>query len=468
MNHEPLLRRTFLKSFGAALSLGAVGAASPRPPNVVFILGDDVGWTDLACYGSGYHETPNLDRLCRQGMKFTDAHATAQCAPTRACLMTGRDVGRHGIWAVERLRGPEEFRKMVPPPNNTELPLNETIIPQVLRSAGYATGMFGKWHLGEEGDYLPSRRGFDEAIVTVQGRHFGFDTKPHVDLSPEKYLADFITDRALSFIDTHKSAPFFLYLPHFAVHIPLQAKEAGIEKFKNKLPTERHRNPVYAAMLESVDESVGRIMKKLDDLKLAENTVFIFYSDNGGVGGYLREGFNYAGSPTDNYPLRGGKGMLYEGGIRVPMIVRWPGVVKPNSLCREPVTCTDFFPTLMDIAGAKAPKNTLDGVSLTPLLRSSGQGALKREAIYWHYPSYLQAEGKKGAWRIEPSGAIRAGKYKLIERLEDGRLELYDLEADLGESQNLAAQMPEKAQELRRKLAEWRRTTNAPMPLAKN
>jgi arylsulfatase A-like enzyme len=469
MPYQPVLRRDVLKSLGAALSFSPTPGP---PPNILLILGDDVGWTDLACYGSRYHETPNLNRLRQQGMKFTEAYTNAaQCAPTRACLLTGRDVGRHGVWAVDRLRGLEKFRRMEPPPANTELPLTEITIAQALRSAGYATAMYGKWHLGEEGEYHPSRRGFDEAILTTTdpGRHFDFVTKPHVAHSPQEYLADFITNRAIAFVEAHRKTPFFLYLPHFAVHRPLQARESVIARYRNKPPDKRHSNAIYAAMLESIDTSVGRLMRSLDDLSLADNTVVIFYSDNGGVGGFEREGLTWGGrSPTDNYPLRGGKGMLYEGGTRVPLIVRWPGVIQPHSSCSKPVTSTDFFPTLLEAAGPKPLAIALDGVSLMPLLRSSGQAAFTRKPLYWHYPGYLQADAAKGTWRIEPSGAIRAGKYKLIERFEDGRLELYDLEADLGESHNLAARMPEKAQELRQTLVQWRRSTNAPMPARKS
>lgn len=469
MHDKQLARRDFLVSLGSPLFLNP---AAGRKPNIVLILGDDVGWTDLACYGSQYHETPNLDRLRRQGMKFTDAYTNAaQCAPTRACLLTGRDVGRHGVWAVDRVRGLEKFRTMEPPPANTELPMGETTIAQALRSAGYATGMFGKWHLGEEGDYHPSHRGFDEAILTTTdpGRHFDFITKPHVPHSLNEYLADFITDRAVAFIEAHKKAPFFLYLPHFAVHRPLRAKESAIAKYKKKPPAERHSDPIYAAMLESIDDSAGRVMKALDDHGIADDTILIFYSDNGGVGGFEREGLSWGGrSPTDNYPLRGGKGMLYEGGIRVPLIVRWPKVVRAQSVCREPITSTNFFPTLIEAAGVKPPHATLDSVSMAPLLRSSGGASLKHQRLYWHYPGYLQAEAEKGTWRITPSGAIRDGKYKLIERFEDARLELYDLQADISESHDLASRMPEKAQDLRRKLALWRRLTNAPMPARKS
>ena len=454
--------------------LAASVAAADRPPNIVLILADDLGWTDLGSYGSRYYETPNIDRLRSEGLKFTSAYTSAaQCAPTRACLMTGRDLGRHGVWAVDRIRGKEKFRKMVPPVNHTELPLSERTIGDALKSAGYTTGMFGKWHLGNEGAHYPAKRGFDRALINVlhPARHFRFQTIPPVEVDPKTYLADFLTDCALEFLEASQEKPFFLYLPHFAVHGPIDAKADKIGKFEKKESDGRHSNATYAAMIESLDESVGRVVAKVDELGIAENTVVIFYSDNGGAGGYEREGVQWVSGtqgkpfqPTDNFPLRGGKGMLYEGGIRVPMIVRWPRVVEAGSQTDESVTSTDFFPTLVELANASSPEQELDGVSLVSLLRSSGRRRLASKALHWHYPSYLQGDAEKGTGRITPSGAIRAGDYKLLEWFEDGRLELYNLRDDLGEQKDLAAVMPAKVTELQAQLATWRERTNAPMP----
>lgn len=481
--------------WASGLALAAqdqVQSSAQRPPSIVLILADDLGWTDLGCYGSRYYETPYLDRLAREGMRFTQAYASAaQCAPTRACLMTGRDVGRHGIWAVERLKGLEQFRRMIPPGNNTSLPLDEITIADALRKAGYRTGMFGKWHLGAEEPYQPRNRGFDDALTFKEDyQHIGFTTRPPSTIKPGTYLADFLTDQAVRFIEENKDRPFFLYLPHFSVHGPIIAKPELVPHYERKPPDRGHRNPAYAAMIQSLDESVGRIAARIDALGLAENTLLVFTSDNGGAGGYERDGISWF-SPTSNEPLRGGKGMLYEGGIRVPLIARWPGVVAAGTTSEAQVISTDFFPTFLALAGfplreVRSPTtgnvvtsllattgrepdagHALDGVSVLPVLRGAARATPGRDALHWHYPSYLHAEKEKGTWRITPSGAIRSGDWKLIERFEDGRLELYDLGRDPGETHDLARKMPEKAEALRRRLADWRRATGASMPVAK-
>jgi arylsulfatase A-like enzyme len=350
---------------------------------------------------------------------------------------------------------------MIVPANVTNLPLDRVTVAQALKAAGYATGHFGKWHLGNGAQYHPGQRGFDEAIVSA-GKHFDFNTNPKVDVPAGTYLADFLTDQAVRFIEKNRDKPFFLYLPHFGVHSPYQAKKDLIAKYEKKQPADGHRDPTYAAMIDSVDQSVGRVLAKLDELKLADNTVVIFSSDNGGVGGYQAAGVPARGV-TDNAPLRGGKGMLYEGGIRVPFLVRWPGVVKPNSTCDEPAVHVDIFPTFVELAGGKKPEQPLDGVSLVPLFRDP-EARLKREAIYYHFPGYL--EGGTG-WRTTPVGMIRAGDWKLLEFFEDGRLELYNVKEDIGEKKNLAAQMPDRVKELHGKLVAWRKQVNAAMPKLK-
>jgi len=347
--------------------------------------------------------------------------------------------------------------------NVTELPSDKITIAQTLKGAGYATAMFGKWHLGNNGNYHPGKRGFDEAIVSM-GAHFDFVTNPKVEYPKGQYLADFLTDKAVDFIQRHKDGPFFLYLPHFAVHAPHDAKPDLIAKFKPKPPVGGHNNPTYAAMIYSVDESVGRVMKTLDELGLSDNTVLIFSSDNGGVGGYVREGIKQAGDITDNFPLRSGKGSLYEGGTRDPFIVRWPGKVKPGSTCDVPAIHVDVYPTFLEIAGVKAPANyTLDGESLVKLFRD-GSASLKRDAIYQHFPGYLGAG--PGSWRTTPVGTIEIGDWKLMEFFEDSRLELYNLRADIGEKKNLATDMPDKTKELHERLLAWRKDLDAKMPTA--
>lgn len=452
-------------SLFALLSL-AVGVATTQaaPPNIVYILADDLGWTDLAVQGSGYYETPNIDRLAKQGVRFTRYHNAQNCQPTRAALMSGQYAARTGVYTVGNIdRFPWQTRTLRPVDNVVQLPLDKITVAQSLKKAGYATGMFGKWHLGESGGHHPGQRGFDEAIVSA-GQHFDFKTNPKTEYPAGTYLADFLTDKAVDFIKRHKEDPFFLYLPHYGVHAPHHAKKDLIEKFKPKAAVGGHHDPTYAAMIASLDESVGRVMATLDELKLSENTVVIFSSDNGGVGGYTREGLKRAGDITDNAPLRSGKGSLHEGGTRVPFIVRWPAAAKGGVTCEVPAIHVDIYPTFLALAGAQPPANyPLDGESLVPLLRDPA-AKLQREAIYQHFPGYLGAGG--GTWRTTPVGVIDSGDWKLMEFYEDGRLELYNLRDDLSEKRNLAAEQPEKVKELHAKLVAWRTEIKAPMPTA--
>lgn len=439
-------------------------AAAADKPNIIFILADDLGYTDVACYGSKYYETPNIDRLAAEGLRFTDGYTCGpNCQPTRAALMSGQYGPRTGVYTVGGIdRFNWQSRPLRPVDNVTELPLTKITLAQSLKQAGYATGMFGKWHLGNRGPHHPGQRGFDEAIESA-GAHFDFNTDPKVDHPKDQYLADFLTDKAVDFIRRHKDEPFFLYLPHFGVHSPYQAKAELIEKFKPKPPAGGHHDPTYAAMIYSVDESVGRVLALLDELKLAGRTLLIFSSDNGGVGGYQREGIKQEKSITDNAPLRGGKGMLYEGGIRVPYLFRWPGKIPPGTTCGQPINSVDLYPTLLEIAGAKAPPDyPLDGVSYARLLTSGGKETLKRDAIYWHFPGYLGAGAN--AWRTTPAGAVRAGDWKLQEFFEDGRLELYNLREDPGQTNNLITKSPAQARQLHEKLVAWRKQIRAPMP----
>jgi arylsulfatase A-like enzyme len=456
-------------AFNAAVLLAPLAAlhAADTPaqkPNIVFILADDLGWTDTATYGSKYYETPNIDRLAAQGMKLTRYHNCQNCQPTRAALMTGQYAARTGVYTVGSIqRFAWQSRPLRPVDNVQQLPLDRSTIAQQLKGAGYATAMFGKWHLGEDPEHHPAKRGFDEAIVSM-GKHFNFKTNPKTSYPPGTYLADFLTGKAVEFITRKRDEPFFLYLPHFGVHSPHQAKKDLIEHFEPKPPVGGHHDPTYAAMIASVDNSVGRVMKTLDELGLADNTVLIFSSDNGGVGGYEREGVK-GGDITDNVPLRSGKGSLYEGGTRDPFIVRWPGVTKAGTTCDVPTIHVDVFPTLLEIAGAAKPNHVLDGESLVKLFRDPN-ASLKREAIFQHFPGYLGGGG--GTWRTTPVGLVEVGDWKLMEFFEDDRLELYDLKHDIGETKNLANEMPEKTKDLHATMLAWREAIHAPMPTKNN
>ena len=472
----PLLRLASLLLVGCFAPLLAVD----RPPNIVFVLADDLGWTDLGSFGSKYYETPNIDRLAAQGMRLTNHHHCQNCTPTRAALLSGQYGARTGVYTVG---GTDRFdwsrRSLRPVDNLTKLSLDRDTFADQLKKAGYATGMFGKWHIGNTPEYHPAKRGFDEAIES-SGKHFDFETTPKTPYPKGQYLADFLTDQAVDFIQRNQAKPFLLYLPHFGVHSPIHAKPDLIAKFKGKPGVGGHRSPIYAAMIASVDESVGRVMAKLEELKLADNTVFIFASDNGGVGGYdrpdglIREPGKEAkgkkakagddvdsGGITDNTPLRSGKGSLYEGGVRVPFIVRWPGKVAAGSALDAPTAHVDLFPTLLDLAGAAKPRQALDGESLLPVMLGKTP-SLKRDAIFQHFPGYLGSG--PGLWRTTPVSLIHAGDWKLMEFLEDGHLELYNLKDDLGETKNLATTNPDKAKELHARLIAWRQETKAPMP----
>lgn len=454
INKKQFSRRNFLKSLGyiAAGSSLPLYSSNSKKPNFVFILIDDMGWPDIGCYGNKFHETPNTDRLASQGMRFTDAYAACPvCSPTRASIISGQYPARVGItdFIPGHWRPYEKLR--VPKNKQQYLPLEITTFAEALKPAGYTSGTFGKWHLGSKKHY-PDKQGFDTMLVH-SGRHFKFRTFPPVKIKKDEYLSEFLTRQSEEFLETNKDKPFLLYLSHYAVHIPLEARDELIEKYKNKpAPPEGVNNPVYAAMVEHVDRSVGRILKKLDELNLSKNTVVFFFSDNGG----LRQNYKKKGPiVSSNAPLRDEKGTLYEGGIREPLIVRWPGKVKSGSTCDTPVTSVDFYPTFLDIAGINnRTDQILDGQSILPLLKNSS--SFKRDAIYWHYPHYHHST---------PAGAIRQGNYKLIEFYEDGRLELYNLKKDIGEKNNLAEKMPEKTRKLKQKLEIWRKSVKCQMPI---
>ncbi len=439
-------------------------SALPDKPNIVYIMADDLGYTDPACFGSKYYETPNIDILASQGMRFLNGYSCGpNCQPTRAALMSGQYGPRTGIYTVGNIdRFDWQSRPLKPVENVVDLPLKKITLADSLKSNGYKTALFGKWHLGQQGEHHPSKRGFDEAIVSM-GKHYDFVTMPKVAYPQGTYLADFLTNKAVNFINQNKEKPFFLCVHHFGVHSPYEAKKELIERFQKKQGVGGHNNPTYAAMLFSVDESVGRILKTLDDLNLSKNTLVIFTSDNGGVGGYVREGIRQGGDKTDNTPLRGGKGMLYEGGIRVPYIFRMPGTINAGTTSNTPICSVDLYPTLHEFSKSDLPKNyKLDGESYFSQLQGDTSKSLKRSDIFWHFPGYLGAG--ENTYRTKPVSVIRSGNYKLLEFLEDGKIELYNLVEDVGEKNNLASQMPDLKKELYDKLTNWRNDIKAPMP----
>ena len=457
-------------------------------PNIIFILIDDLGWTDLTCCGSGFYETPNLDRLATQGMRLTDAYAAAPvCSPTRASIVTGKYPAALGItdWIdsaghMHPLRG-----QLVDVPYLKRLTTSEHSVARALRDGGYATWHVGKWHLGGEG-FMPEDHGFE---VNIGGCNYGspgangyfspwsIPVLADADVPKGTYLGDYLTDRAIELIRKRDGRPFFMNFWHYDVHIPIQGKPELIAKYEakaralglDKLPTFEdcgpfptedkrdrhvirrllHSDPVYAAMIESLDANIGRLMDALNEEGLADNTVVMFTSDNGGL-------VTAEGSPTCNAPLAEGKGWMYEGGTREPLLVCWPGVARPGSVCSEPVTSTDFYPTFLEMAGLPLlPAQHADGVSMVPVLR--GGSAPEGRALFWHYPHY----GNQGG---TPGSSVRLGDYKLIEFFEDGRLELYNLREDISETRNLAAAMPAKVEELRALLDDWRRRVEAAIP----
>ncbi|MBN2451961.1 MAG: sulfatase [Lentisphaeria bacterium] len=440
---------------GARLS----GAPSP-PPNIVFILIDDLGWRDVGCYGSRFYETPNIDRLARLGMRFTDGYAACTvCSPTRAGIMTGKYPARLHLtdWIAGHVRPRAKLR--VPDWTKLMRP-EETTLAEALKPRGYATGFIGKWHLGPDEETWPLQQGFD---LNIGGYHRGSPPSyfapyriPTMEEGPEgEYLTDRHAADAVAFLAAHRDDPFLLYLSMYAVHTPLQARKELVAKYEAKIaaaPDQAQGSPVYAAMVESMDRCVGRVLDALDAFGLTERTVICFTGDNGGLIGNPRR------PVTSNAPLRAGKGSAYEGGVREPFLVVWPGVTVPGSTCSEPVISVDFYPTILEIAGAggdPAHNRAVDGVSLVPLLR--GAGSLERDALFWHYPHYHPG----GA---TPYGAVRAGDFKLIEFFEDDRIELYNLREDIGETRDLAAEMPERAAALRERLHAWRAAVGAQMP----
>jgi len=460
-----------------------------KKPNIIFILLDDFGYTDLGCYGSKFYETPNIDRLASQSIKFTDAYAACPvCSPTRASIMTGRYPVNTGItdWIPGRQasNSGSPTDKLIALPFKLELALDEVTIAEVLQKNGYRTMISGKWHLGETPEYWPENQGFD---VNKGGFSKGSPVKnntangyfspygnPRLEDGPVgEYLTDRQTDEAIKFIENTKDKPFYLYLSYYAVHNPMQGKEELIKRFTAKAdsmgltkmqPFTREKewikksmsdnfkerivqsNPVYAAMIYSVDENLGKLFKRLEELKIDNNTIIIFTSDNGGLA-------TSEGSPTCNAPLRAGKGWLYEGGIRVPLIIKAPGMTESGTIVKSAVCSIDYFATIVEMTGSVLPDLKADGASIVPLLKKD---KMKERPLFWHYPHY----SNQG---VEPGSAVRLGRYKLIDNFEKGRQELYDLENDLSEQNDISTSNPQKTKELYNLLKDWRTKTGAKM-----
>jgi arylsulfatase A-like enzyme len=442
-------------------------AQTQERPNILLVYLDDFGWKDASFMGSDFYETPNLDRLASEGMIFTDAYSgAANCAPARACLLSGQYTPRHEVYNVgTRLRGNPKYSRLKHVPGTATLRPDIATWAKQIQLAGYKTATMGKWHLSKD----PTAYGFD---INIGGTHSGGPPRgyfpphgkaPGLEKAPQgEYVTDRLSDEAVNFITANKDRPWLLYLTHFAVHSPFQAKKDLIAKYDKKKPGELHQSTVMAGMIESVDQGVGRIVAKLEELKLTDKTAIIFTSDNGGHG-----------RVTSMKPLKGYKGSYYEGGIREPFFVNWPGVVTAGKKNGTPITGVDLYPTLCAIAGAKLPlKQPLDGVNLLPLFK--GEKPDESRAIYWHFPAYLQsyANRKDGQrdhlFRTRPCSVIRHGDWKLHEYFEDGALELYNLRDDIGETKNLAKSNPAKTQELHNMLKAWRKEVKAPVPTAPN
>jgi arylsulfatase A-like enzyme len=463
---------TLLRFFACLALSTPFLAAAERRPNVILIFADDLGWKDVGWQGTDFYETPHLDAFARQGMIFTNGYAAAgNCAPSRACLLSGTYTPRHHVYAVQTTdRGPKESQRLIPIPNKSGLARDNVTIADALKAAGYATGIFGKWHLDGPDGALPGEQGFD---TVHQSFHTWGDAKIKDPANPKGVFS--LTRGAIDFIERNRNRPVFVYLPHYAIHTALEARPATLEKFQRKAAGRQHSDPLYAACLYDLDASVGLLLQRLDELGLADNTLVVFTSDNGGT------------QKSSQEPLRGNKGCYYEGGIREPFLVRWPGVTAPGSRCDVPVINIDLFPTFLAAAGAPVPAGkVLDGTSLLPLFR--GEKSLPRPAVFWHFPGYLNDPVIRGreldvrtGFRTRPVSVIRKGDWKLHlfheewqldggrDRLAtNGAVELYHLGNDMGEHTNLAGREPARRDELLGDLLAWLKSTDARVPSQPN
>ncbi|MCA9290084.1 MAG: sulfatase-like hydrolase/transferase [Phycisphaerales bacterium] len=457
LRHGVLLLVVLVLCGAARLSAGA--------PNIVLVIVDDLGWRDLGCQGSDYYETPNIDRLAASGMAFTQAYANAaNCAPSRAALHSGQYPPRTGVYTVGSPdRGKTTERRLLTPRNETVLPADVVTIAERLRRAGYATGHFGKWHLGAGPTDGPLGQGFDVNVGGNAAGHPKSYRSPYgnADLpdGPDgEFLTTRLTDDAIRFMRERRAGPYFACMSYYAVHAPIQPEAERLAHFRAKTRGTMHTHPGYAAMIGTVDAAVGRLLDAIDASGRRDDTIVIFMSDHGGLG-----------TVTTMDPLRGSKGMFYEGGLRIPLFVRWPGQVDAGSRCDDPVIGLDLYPTIAAMAGIVLPDDQpRDGIDLTPRLRKTG--ALPERSLCWHFPAYLEAPRAMGigSWRTTPCGAIRRGDLKLIEFFEDGRRELYDLATDIGETTNLVSSRPDDAARLHAELVAWRRAIEAPVPTTPN
>ncbi len=434
-------------------------------PNIIMFYIDDMGWKDIECNGSPYAKTPNINKLASEGMIFTHAYANApNCAPSRACMLSGQYTPRHGVFTVNNSdQGKAEDRRLIPVPNPTDyIPDEKYTFAEALKTVGYASASIGKWHIGED----PTSQGFSlnkggsGAGSLGSGGFFSpYNNLPNLPNGPNgEYLTDRLTDEAIAFIDANRNKPFLLYLSHYAVHTPIESKQDKTDKYKALYPSIPGKWAKYLGMIESVDESVARVLARIKQLNLENNTAVIFYSDNGAHPSF-----------TSLAPLRGTKGMLYEGGIRVPFIFKWPGTVAPGTTCDVSIAGTDLYPTFLEMSGAQVPNGyTLDGESIMPLLTQSG--SLKREALFWHSPIYLRKAYSEINYRFRetPSSAMIKGPWKLIEYFETGNMELFNLREDISEAKDLAEFLPDTVAALHSLLKQWRQETKAPMTPNKN
>jgi len=458
MNSQILKKLSFLLLL---MLLNSCNKESLEKPNIVLIVADDLGWSDLSYMGSEYYETPNIDKLSKSGMTFYNGYASsANCAPSRATMLSGKYHTEHGIYTVRNSdRGSRKTRKIIPIETKTTLDLDFFVIPEMLKEMGYTNGHFGKWHLGDVG-FHPEQSGFD---VNIGGNKHGgpggyFAPYPNPELENEpkgEYLTDRIGDEVVKFIDINKENNFFAYVPFFSVHTPIQSKPDYQKKYSNKDSNEYHNRADYAGMIQSLDENIGKILDKIDALNLSENTLIIFTSDNGGIRAI-----------SNQYPLRAGKGSYYEGGIKVPMIFSWKGKIEAKTESYERVSNLDFYPTIKKLVGYNESID-LDGEDLTPIFKGE---KLKKRELYFHFPVYLEPyrvqldSGTDPLFRTRPGTVIIKDNWKLHHYYEDNKFELYDLEKDVSESENLSEIKKEKKNELLIDLNNWRKTNNAPIP----